>query len=60
MKGRCYMSNRGVVSLPAWEKGICPFCYKKLGKIEIIKRKTKKKCVCKNCGSAIDERHIVW
>ena len=32
------MSNRGVVSLPAWEKGICPFCYKKLGKIEIIKR----------------------
>lgn len=54
------MSNRSVTRLLPWEKRICPFCCKNLGKIEIIKRKTKKKCVCKNCGQIIDERHIIW
>ena len=60
MIGSGCMNNRGVMRQSAWTKGICPFCYKDLGKIELIKRKTKKKCTCKNCGKLIDERNIVW
>ena len=33
-------------------------CYKKLGKIEVLKRKSKKVCKCKKCNRIIDERYV--
>ncbi len=38
----------------------CPYCMNPLGKIEIIKRKTKRIAVCKKCKKVIDECNICW
>ena len=39
---------------------ICPHCHKMLPKTEVLKRKTKKMCICEACGKVIDERYIVY
>ena len=33
----------------------CPYCMNPLGKVEIIKRKTKRIAVCKKCKKMIDD-----
>lgn len=53
------MNTNGVTAQPEWLRGKCPFCQEELGKIEIIKRKVRKICKCRNCGRIIDEKYIV-
>lgn len=52
--------NLKAAEMPKYMEKKCPFCFEDLGKAELMKRKLKKNCVCKNCGRAIDERNVVW
>lgn len=50
----------GFVAPPEWYWKVCPYCKKPLGRIEIMKRKMKKVCTCRNCKKILDERNIHW
>lgn len=54
------MNAEGIMSNPKWLQRKCPFCYEKLGKMEVLKRKTKKVCKCKKCNKIIDERFVIY
>ncbi len=49
------MGLKGIIRRPEWVQELCPFCGKRLGRIEIVWRKVRKICKCKNCGKIIDE-----
>lgn len=53
------MRLKDIVSQPEWMRERCPHCYKKLKRIEILRRKLLKRCKCRYCGR-IDERYVVW
>lgn len=52
------MNEKGIIPQPKWLQGRCPFCLKKLGTIEKVKRGISGKYKCKNCDKIIDERFI--
>lgn len=54
------MRPTGIIKRQEWVIKICPFCCKKLGTTEYIKRKVLKICTCRHCKNVIDERNIVW
>lgn len=54
------MKPTGIKRRSEWEMEICPYCWQELHKIQVMKRKTLKKCVCGKCKKTIDERHRVW
>jgi transcription elongation factor Elf1 len=62
IKGVCRPSEIEKEFLKKLQRDIkkCPFCSRKLGKIAIIKRKTKRFCRCKNCGEMIFDMQIYW
>lgn len=53
------MVNHKIAQEPPWRQGRCPFCYAKLGNVEMLKRKIRKVYKCKECGIVIDERFII-
>lgn len=52
------MSFEKIVALPKFAIGICPYCQKRLRKVEVLKRKKFRCFKCKNCRRMIDERMI--
>lgn len=54
------MVGRGIRTQPGWQKRMCPYCSKNMGRMELWKRKIRKTCRCRKCGKLIDERNIVW
>ena len=53
------MDAKGIVWQPKWLQGRCPFCFKKIGIIQKVKREVSGKYKCRNCNKIIDERFIV-
>lgn len=49
-----------VVAMPKYLKRKCPFCFEELGRIEGMRRRIRKVCRCKSCGSVIDEKWMFW
>lgn len=38
----------------------CPYCFSKLGLLEILSRKCKKKVICKKCKHIIDDKFVIY
>lgn len=53
------MSLNNVIPQVTFLQKKCPYCYGSLGGIEILRRKVRKICRCKNCGTIINERNII-
>ncbi|MDE7267128.1 MAG: hypothetical protein K2N89_06670 [Lachnospiraceae bacterium] len=54
------MKQAKLIKRTEWEIQICPFCYQKLGMMEIMKQKVLKICICRQCKKVINERYIIW